>query len=98
MSELKACPFCSESESLLVEHLDGTVQRPAYRIKCDTCGASTSYCDRGNHIDYWNTRQSDPRIKAMFDCVDFNTDIGQYLMISKEELLTELKVIADRSE
>lgn len=56
--ELKPCPLCGESdqEVLLIQHLEGTIKRPAYRVCCDNCGASSPYDDRGNHIAIWNTR------------------------------------------
>lgn len=59
MSEikLKACPFCgSPDDCLIVEHMKGTVMRPAYRVYCDYCAASTGYTDRGNHVELWNSR------------------------------------------
>lgn len=56
MSELKPCPFCGESGSLYVEHMEGTTKRPAYRVYCDNCGASHRFTDRGDHIENWNRR------------------------------------------
>ena len=56
--DLKPCPFCGEAdqETLMIEHLEGTILHPAYRVRCDNCGASTGYSDRGDHIAAWNTR------------------------------------------
>lgn len=53
---LKPCPFCGTSHSLLTEHMEGTILHPAYRIRCDYCGASINYSDRGNHVETWNRR------------------------------------------
>lgn len=57
-TKLMPCPFCGESDqdTLLIEHMVGTVRRPAYRVVCDNCGASTGYSDRGDHVKEWNTR------------------------------------------
>jgi Lar family restriction alleviation protein len=60
--ELLPCPFCGDTESLMVDHMEGTVRRPAYRILCDNCGASTNYSDRGDHVEEWNRR--DPAVLA----------------------------------
>lgn len=49
------CPFCGERESLYVEHLAGTIVRPAHRVLCDNCGASTGYTDK-DHVESWNRR------------------------------------------
>lgn len=67
MTELKPCPFCGESdqETLMIEHLRGTERRPAYRVVCDNCGASTGYSDRGDHIEIWNKRVGVPELKAV---------------------------------
>ena len=54
-TDLLPCPFCGEGEHLLVEHLEGTILHPAHRIRCDNCGASTGYTDRGFRAD-WNAR------------------------------------------
>lgn len=54
--ELKPCPFCGESKNLSVEHCEGTIIHPAYRVCCDHCGASNGYTDRGDHIENWNRR------------------------------------------
>jgi len=55
--ELKACPFCGEgADYLIVDHLEGTVMRPAFCIRCDYCGASCRHTDRGDHVSIWNTR------------------------------------------
>ena len=40
----------------MVEHMEGTVRRPAYRVVCDNCGASSGYSDRGDHVKMWNSR------------------------------------------
>lgn len=53
--ELLPCPFCG-SLDLEKQHLEGTILHPAYRIRCDNCGASTGYTD--NSCDEaWNTRK-----------------------------------------
>ena len=56
--ELKPCPFCGEAdqETLMVEHMPGTILHPAYRVRCDNCGASTGYSDKSDPITAWNTR------------------------------------------
>lgn len=53
--ELLPCPFCGSAEHLHVEHLEGTSIHPAYRVRCDFCGASTRYTDRDCRTA-WNTR------------------------------------------
>lgn len=53
--ELLPCPFCGSAEHLHVEHLEGTSIHPAYRVRCDFCGASTRYTDR-DYRTAWNTR------------------------------------------
>ena len=53
--EMLPCPFCGDVEHLCVEHLEGTSIHPAYRVRCDSCGASTRYTDRDCRIA-WNTR------------------------------------------
>lgn len=54
----KPCPFCGEAdqETLMIQHLEGTILRPAYRVCCDNCGASTRYSDLGDHVAIWNAR------------------------------------------
>lgn len=54
---LLPCPFCGDKEHLEIKHLNGTVQYPAYKVRCDTCGASVDYTD-GNCIEDWNTRHA----------------------------------------
>lgn len=56
--ELKPCPFCGKSDALMVEHLAGTILHPAYRVRCDWCGAATEYSSSINHISAWNIRAS----------------------------------------
>jgi Lar family restriction alleviation protein len=53
--ELLPCPFCGEAVHLLVEHLDGTIIHPAYRVRCDYCGASSGYTDK-SCAELWNAR------------------------------------------
>lgn len=53
--ELAACPFCGDASRLLVEHLEGTILHPAYRVRCDNCGASTEYTDK-DYASSWNRR------------------------------------------
>lgn len=55
-AELLPCPFCGESENLIVQHCEGTIIHPAYRIYCDNCGGSNGYTDRGDHVEDWNRR------------------------------------------
>src|SRR5690606_27710599 len=55
-SELLPCPFCGESENLIVQHCEGTIIHPAYRIYCGNCGASSGYADRVDPAKYWNSR------------------------------------------
>jgi len=55
--QLKPCPFCGETESLYIEHMEGTVIHPTYRVYCDYCGASAGWTDRGDHVEEWNTRR-----------------------------------------
>lgn len=58
--ELKPCPFCGTAgESLLVEHLEGTIRNPSYRVRCDNCGASSRYTDQDCR-EVWNTRVPQP--------------------------------------
>lgn len=54
-TDLLPCPFCGEGDHLLVEHLEGTIIHPAYRVRCDNCGACIEYTDRDCHAA-WNTR------------------------------------------
>ena len=54
-TKLLPCPFCGETDALITEHLGGTVIHPAYRIRCDNCGASSRYTDSG-WVSAWNTR------------------------------------------
>ena len=58
-SELLPCPFCGAAEHLHIEHLEGTILHPAYRVLCDNCGASTGYTDKDCRAD-WNTRAAPP--------------------------------------
>lgn len=53
--KLLPCPFCGKDEHLQVEHLEGTVVHPAYRVRCDWCGASTGYTDKDCRAN-WNKR------------------------------------------
>ncbi|WP_459018066.1 Lar family restriction alleviation protein [Stenotrophomonas sp. PSU_St142] len=54
--ELKLCPFCGASgEMLVIEHMDGTILHPAYRVRCEHCGASSRYTDHDCR-EAWNTR------------------------------------------
>ena len=57
--------ICGDVESLEVQHCPKTIQRPAYRIGCDNCGASTGYSDRGEYADAWNSRQPDKLDQAI---------------------------------
>ena len=65
--ELRPCPFCGVARNLMVEHMPGTILRPAYRVLCDNCGASTGYTDRGDHIAAWNARAEADAIRALKD-------------------------------
>ncbi|WDW05987.1 Lar family restriction alleviation protein [Stenotrophomonas maltophilia] len=54
--DLLPCPFCgAASDSLIVEHLEGTILHPAHRVRCDNCGASSGYTDHACR-EAWNTR------------------------------------------
>ncbi len=56
-TKLLPCPFCGAGhDKLIIEHMEGTIVRPAYRVRCDNCGASCCYSDRGDHVEDWNTR------------------------------------------
>ncbi|NYT45115.1 Lar family restriction alleviation protein [Alcaligenaceae bacterium] len=55
-ADLLPCPFCGESKSLIVQHCEGTIIHPAYRIYCGNCGASSGYADRVDPAKYWNSR------------------------------------------
>ncbi|MBC2768598.1 Lar family restriction alleviation protein [Pusillimonas minor] len=57
--ELKPCPFCGENENLIVQHCEGTINHPAYRVCCDNCGTSNGYTDKANHVENWNRRAPD---------------------------------------
>jgi len=67
--KLKPCPFCGSDEFLQVRHCEGTVIHPAYKVKCDNCGASTGYSDRGDHVKEWNKRNSEDVMKQYFDSI-----------------------------
>lgn len=53
---LLPCPFCGETEGLIIQHCEGTIIHPALRIYCDNCGASSGYSDRVDPGDIWNRR------------------------------------------
>lgn len=54
--ELLPCPFCGAAgDSLMVEHLEGTILHPAHQVRCDNCGASSGYTSH-NCREAWNTR------------------------------------------
>lgn len=55
-AELLPCPFCGESKNLTVQHCEGTIIHPAYRIYCGNCGASNGYSDRVDPVKNWNSR------------------------------------------
>lgn len=56
--ELKPCPFCGADEGWLsIEHMEGTIRHPAYCVRCENCGASSSYTDH-NCRELWNERAS----------------------------------------
>jgi Lar family restriction alleviation protein len=55
-SELLPCPFCGHDDSLIVEHVEGTIIHPAYYVRCDYCGAQGASRDRNRHVDAWNER------------------------------------------
>lgn len=69
MADLKPCPFCGETEHLMVQHLEGTVLHPAYRVICDNCGASSAYTDQ-DHVAVWNLRAPDPRDEVIRGLVE----------------------------
>lgn len=52
---LYPCPFCGQQDAR-VEHMEGTILHPAYRVYCDNCGASNGWTDKGDHAEKWNTR------------------------------------------
>jgi len=54
--KLAACPFCGNGNTLMVEHVEGTVLHPAYYVRCDNCGAIGPTTDNGGHADLWNSR------------------------------------------
>lgn len=55
----------------MIEHLDGTHLYPAYRVKCDSCGASSRYTDRG-HVAAWNSRAAPAEdVRAVDEAVGF---------------------------
>lgn len=56
--ELKPCPFCGEANQnvLMVQHMEGTIIHPTYRVTCDNCGGSCGWTDRGDHVAEWNQR------------------------------------------
>ena len=56
--ELKPCPFCEQSDNLIIQHLEGTINHPSYRVYCDNCGASNGYTDKNDHMEKWNHRTS----------------------------------------
>jgi transcription elongation factor Elf1 len=56
--ELLPCPFCN-SNNLIEKHLYGTIEKPAYCIECDNCGARNAYTDKC-HKTNWNTRTAPP--------------------------------------
>ncbi|MBQ0748577.1 MAG: Lar family restriction alleviation protein [Roseovarius sp.] len=55
--KLLPCPFCGSDDALYSEHMQGTIIHPAYRVRCDHCGASTGYTDN-DHVAAWNTRDT----------------------------------------
>ena len=64
--KLLPCPFCGRDEHLQVEHLEGTVVHPAYRVSCDNCGASTGYTDKDCRA-VWNERANVAHASAAKD-------------------------------
>ena len=64
---LKPCPICGEANYLIIDHLEGTTQRPAYRVLCDNCGCSSRYCDGGYHVEAWNDRLADPNEQSKIE-------------------------------
>jgi Lar family restriction alleviation protein len=58
--ELLPCPFCGNKDSLQVQHIEGTILHPAYRVHCDNCGGEGPINDRGDHCELWNSRASQP--------------------------------------
>lgn len=60
MADLLPCPFCGEKYYLISEHMEGTSIHPAFRIRCDNCGASSAYTDK-NYTQAWNTRAHHPK-------------------------------------
>lgn len=59
--KLKPCPFCGHSDSLLINHMEGTIVHPAYKVECDNCGASAGYTDN-DCVDDWNTRNTNKEL------------------------------------
>lgn len=58
--DLLPCPFCGASKHLHVEHLEGTIIHPAFRVRCDFCGASGAYTDKDCRAA-WNRRATAAR-------------------------------------
>lgn len=55
MRELKACPFCGESENLYIEMEEGI-----YFVKCEECGSRGGESYRpDNASTLWDMRSSD---------------------------------------
>ena len=52
-SDILFCPFCGDVDALEVQHLEGAILYPAYRVACDNCGAAFAI---RSDIDEWNTR------------------------------------------
>lgn len=58
--DLPPCPFCGASKHLYVEHLEGTIIHPAFRVRCDLCGASSACTDKDCRAA-WNRRATAAR-------------------------------------
>lgn len=67
VAELKPCPFCGKSDALEVECMAGTIRHPAYRVRCDWCGAATEYSSSIDPVAAWNTRHAEATLNARAD-------------------------------
>ena len=60
MDELRACPFCGNSNICL------RVEGDAYFCYCEDCGTEvTESYDRQSAINYWNTRPIEERLREL---------------------------------
>lgn len=91
--ELLPCPFCGAAgESLMVEHLEGTILHPAHQVRCDNCGASSGYTSH-NFREAWNIRAALTPPEG--HVVVTRNEAGQAVAVTRQDEGRILSVIAE---